>query len=248
MKGLLAVWNDCLPEFKDRYHLWYETDHIPERIAIEGFLTATRYEAIRPIDESLGREFFTSYELASLSALASPEYQALLMTPCKKTQEMMSVFRNMWRSVAKLERQSGCYAGSWLLTVRLGDGQTRTPEENLQQAKRALYEVLSDKNFFGDTEACRWRTFETVVANQSKQSKSPDRDFASPSPEQKFRVSRDLIPDFFCLIEFRRESSLNRTADKFFPLLVNDLKKLCAVSIDRFTEIGRTEKRFLISQ
>ena len=251
MQGLLAVWNDCLPNFKDRYHVWYETDHIPERIAIEGFLTATRYESIDrgSRDKQVGTEFFTSYELTYPKVLASPDYQTLLMAPSEKTQEMMSAFRNMWRSVAQLEDQAGGYAGAWLFTIRLGDGQTFMTKDHLQQSKTTLCKLLSDQHFFRDTGACRWRSFETVRSEgHLKMSQQSEQDFSRPSPEQRFRGSSDCIPDWFCLIEFRRESSLKKTVEEFLPPYVGHTRKLCTLSVDKFIEIGRTEKRYLLPQ
>lgn len=50
---------------------WYETEHIPERLACPGFLAATRFRS------EASPRYLTIYELAGPEALRSPEYLQL---------------------------------------------------------------------------------------------------------------------------------------------------------------------------
>ena len=42
-KGLLLVISDPPAAFEEEFNAWYDTDHIPERLAIPGFETGTRF-------------------------------------------------------------------------------------------------------------------------------------------------------------------------------------------------------------
>jgi hypothetical protein len=69
---LLVVALD-MPEGIDEaeFDRWYETEHIPERLACPGFLSATRYLSETP------PRYLAIYELDSPAALRSPEYLSL---------------------------------------------------------------------------------------------------------------------------------------------------------------------------
>ena len=116
--GILALWNDCAPGYETRYEDWYQTEHLPERLSIPGFLTGRRYEAVG--DGS--PRFFTYYEVASPDVLQSPAYRARLADPTPRTRDIMSnAFRNMSRTVCiREEAVSGAF-GTYAVTVRSTD-------------------------------------------------------------------------------------------------------------------------------
>jgi hypothetical protein len=45
--GLLMVWADIDPEFEAEYHRWYDEEHIAHLLAVPGFLSAGRYQALK---------------------------------------------------------------------------------------------------------------------------------------------------------------------------------------------------------
>ena len=45
-RGILTFAADIPPEFEHDFNRWYEKEHIPERLAIPGFLRAFRYRAV----------------------------------------------------------------------------------------------------------------------------------------------------------------------------------------------------------
>jgi hypothetical protein len=99
--GILAIWHDLDDAFAQRYESWLVSEHIPERLAVPGFLEARRYEAV------LGSpRFFISYQVASPQVLASPEYLARLASPTPQTREVMGGFRNMLRTACSLAHRS----------------------------------------------------------------------------------------------------------------------------------------------
>src|SRR3982074_1302469 len=67
--GLLMVWADIDPEFEAEYHRWYDEEHIATLLAVPGFLSAGRYEALKG-----GPKYLALYELEDHNVLRSPAY------------------------------------------------------------------------------------------------------------------------------------------------------------------------------
>jgi hypothetical protein len=70
--GILISSFDYSPVAEDEFHDWYDTEHIPERERIPGFLQCTRWLAAGESKVSLN-----TYELASIDVLRSPGYLAV---------------------------------------------------------------------------------------------------------------------------------------------------------------------------
>jgi hypothetical protein len=74
--GLLMVVVEVDPADADELDRWYETEHIPEKMATPGFRSARRFrDAARP-----GR-FLALYELDDPELVVSPEYMAQELSP-----------------------------------------------------------------------------------------------------------------------------------------------------------------------
>src|SRR5215467_863904 len=101
MGGTLAIWHDLEDSFMDLYEDWLMGEHIPERLALPGFLEARRYESVMG-----SPRFFIAYAVATPEALASPEYLARLASPTPMTREAMKGFRNMKRTACALAYRS----------------------------------------------------------------------------------------------------------------------------------------------
>lgn len=70
-KGLLLVISDPPAAFEEEFNAWYDTDHIPERLAIPGFETGTRF-----VSADRARRYLALYDLAHVGVLETPEYLA----------------------------------------------------------------------------------------------------------------------------------------------------------------------------
>jgi hypothetical protein len=94
-RGLLLFTTDIDTAMEEEFHRWYEDEHIPERMAVPGFLTARRFRAIEG-----GPKYLAVYDLESPEVLASEPY--LRLTGDNKsawTRRMESMFRNGRRNV-----------------------------------------------------------------------------------------------------------------------------------------------------
>lgn len=70
--GILISSFDYSPVAEDEFHDWYDTEHIPERARIPGFLDCRRWLAV-----DLPKVSVTTYELASIDVLRSEGYLAV---------------------------------------------------------------------------------------------------------------------------------------------------------------------------
>ncbi len=80
------------PELTDTFHDWYETDHIPARMALPGFQGARRFRALDGEPE-----YLAIYELESLDALQTPGYQQLKAAPSALTDRMLGLVNGFTR-------------------------------------------------------------------------------------------------------------------------------------------------------
>ena len=68
-RGLLLVMMGMNPKDEADFNRWYEEEHIPERLAIPGFLRARRYRAV------LGEpKYLALYDVESPAVFSSSEY------------------------------------------------------------------------------------------------------------------------------------------------------------------------------
>ena len=74
--GLLVVRVDVRPEDEAELNRWYDTEHLPEKLATPGFVTATRYHSA----DQPGR-YLAVYELEDPTVVTSSSYLSQPMSP-----------------------------------------------------------------------------------------------------------------------------------------------------------------------
>jgi hypothetical protein len=100
--GLMAFWATIDNDYLLRFQQWHNCEHIPERVAIPGFLRGRRYRDLA------GEPFFLMlYETASPDTLASQPYLSALNNPTAWTKEALTHFRDPARSIYKLSADIG---------------------------------------------------------------------------------------------------------------------------------------------
>ena len=75
-KAAVAMWWDIAPETKAEFEDWHTHEHMPERLAIPGFLRGTRWIAL-----SGEPSYFVLYEAADLATLTAGPYLERLNDP-----------------------------------------------------------------------------------------------------------------------------------------------------------------------
>ena len=93
--GLLLFMTDIDPALEDEFNRWYEEEHLAERMAIPGFITARRFQAIEG-----GPKYLAIYDLESPDVLQSAPYRRVIGTGKSAwTRRMEPLFVNGRRNV-----------------------------------------------------------------------------------------------------------------------------------------------------
>jgi len=134
-EAALAMWWDITGETRVEFEHWHSHEHFPERLAIPGFLRASRWSSADG-----GEGFFVLYELADYGVLASPGYLARLNAPSPWSARMMPQHRNMVRSQCRVLASHGAVLSREVLTIRLAPAAGRA--DDLRSALLTLAQGL----------------------------------------------------------------------------------------------------------
>ena len=92
---------------------WHTHEHVPERLAIPGFLRGSRW-----IAHCGGPRYFVMYEVRDLAVLTSAPYLERLNNPTPWTAKMMRSYIGMRRALCEVTSSVGCGVGGTALLVR----------------------------------------------------------------------------------------------------------------------------------
>ena len=110
----VAIWCDVALEVKEEFDDWHAHEHMPERLAIPGFLRGSRWVSVD------GRNaYFVIYELKDLEVLTAGPYLERLNHPTPWSTKMMPHHRNMVRSLCRVQSSFGVGLGEVMLTLTL---------------------------------------------------------------------------------------------------------------------------------
>jgi len=126
-RALLVLWNDIRRDREVEYDRWHTVEHVPERVAVPGFLGGRRY-----VDR--GREshrYFTLYELASLAALDTDEYRDLVAHPTPWSTSMRPDFANFVRVPASVVASDGDGIGAAVAVMCVAGQRIDVPMREL---------------------------------------------------------------------------------------------------------------------
>jgi hypothetical protein len=97
---------DVAPEAIPEHDEWHTHEHLPERLAIPGFVRGSRWLALRGQPR-----YFVMYEVERLATLTSEAYLERLNHPSPWTSTMMVHYRNMRRGLCSVTGSFGCGIG-----------------------------------------------------------------------------------------------------------------------------------------
>lgn len=130
--GMLMTSMDVDAAHELEFNLWYDREHLAERVAIDGFLEARRYVALTAAPKYLGL-----YSTATFDVLDSPAYRTALANQTAWSLENIGRFKNMLRSVARVTVSRGQGRGAILGLVRI-----RPPQGDANTLREALRGLL----------------------------------------------------------------------------------------------------------
>lgn len=172
----LSMWWDMAPAMRAEFEHWHSHEHFPERLALPGFLRASRWAAADG-----GEGFFILYELESHGALSSPEYLARLNAPTPWSTQLMPHHRNMVRSQTRVLHSHGAGVARHALTLRLSPREGQAP-----QLQAALHDLIADLPLRAGLAGAHLLRTETPAI--------------APTTEQKIRGNADRSADWILVV------------------------------------------------
>ena len=113
-QGVLAIWNGIRDGAAADFEAWHISEHIPERVAVPGFVRGRRYVAVEGHPP-----YFNFYETESTTTLVSPAYHARLNDPTPWTRRVIACFTDTIRTVCTVVSSLGRGEGAWIETLRI---------------------------------------------------------------------------------------------------------------------------------
>ena len=95
--GIIVIWNDIVEESRADFLEWHSREHIPERVAIPGFVRGQRW-----FDPSSSPQYLTVYSTVDTAVLTSAPYLERLNNPTPWTRRAVAAFRNTSRAAGRL--------------------------------------------------------------------------------------------------------------------------------------------------
>lgn len=114
---MLITSMDVDPAEEADFNLWYDREHLAERVGIDGFIEARRW-----IAEDAPTKYFCTYSTETFEALNSPAYQRVLASQTDWSKHHISRFRNPGRAVGRVTVSRGQGRGSVVGVVCLRPG------------------------------------------------------------------------------------------------------------------------------
>lgn len=114
--GLMAFWTRIEAGYLERFRRWHNSEHMPERVSIPGFLAGQRY-----LGHDTSNYFLMMYETQDPTVLGGPDYLARLNAPTPWTRESLQHFREPARNIYRRLNALGktdLFAAPCLVSVR----------------------------------------------------------------------------------------------------------------------------------
>jgi hypothetical protein len=172
----LAMWWDMSAGMRHEFEHWHTHEHFPERLAIPGFLRASRWT-----DADGGEGVFVLYELQSFAVLSSAPYLARLNAPTPWSTSLMPHHRNMVRAQSHVVASCGGVVARYATTFRfsLAPDETAAVTASLVPRMRTMSEQAG------------------LVGAHLLRHETPD---IALTTEQKIRGARDKPGDWVLIV------------------------------------------------
>jgi hypothetical protein len=182
-KGVLAIWNGIAPQAEDDFVAWHVREHIPERVALPGFLRGRRYVAVAGHPK-----YFNFYETETTSDLSAPAYVARLNAPTDWTRRVVAQFTDTSRTICAVAWSLGTGEGGWIEAIVL---EAASP--NFQEAMRAAFQPAV-------------AALPGIVGLHLLEGQTPAAQ--ADTAEKKLRGAPDAVAAWILLVEASRPDSL----------------------------------------
>jgi len=137
-KGFLIVLAQPEPVFEEEFNAWYDTEHLPERLAVPGFETARRYVCLDGAPK-----YLAVYDTESAAVLDTPAYLSVSFDNASPWTRRVTGRGRIYRSAGEQVYPGGALTRpcARLLLVRLR-GVPEQAGEAVVAGMRANFEAL----------------------------------------------------------------------------------------------------------
>lgn len=108
MQGSSILFSEMTPDpsWESEFNTWYDTEHIPLRMDVPGFVSAQRYKSVKD------RSYLAVYEMESLEVLKSEAYGRVKNQPSPLTKRMLDGVSGFTRYLGnQIGEQRAVHAG-----------------------------------------------------------------------------------------------------------------------------------------
>src|SRR5881296_1803162 len=95
-RGIFLVYVDIDTQHDKEFNEWYNTEHLPELLAVPGILTAARYQAVKG-----GPKYLACYELENVAVMQTPAFTNRPRTPWGERVSPSVIGTNLTRIVGE---------------------------------------------------------------------------------------------------------------------------------------------------
>lgn len=111
----LFVWSDVDPDHEADFNLWYDREHMEERVRIDGFTGARRYRAV----SGSARRYLALYRATSLADFTSAAYQKAFTQQTQWSVTNFTRMSNTRRRVMQVALEGGFGWGAAVAMIEL---------------------------------------------------------------------------------------------------------------------------------
>jgi hypothetical protein len=113
-EAAIAIWCHIDASLRAEHDAWHSGEHLPERLAIPGFLRGRR---CRALSEAAEWPYFILYEVRDASVMTSPAYLERLNNPTPWSRKLFAHCR-LSRTLCRVAESHGVGVGGQVLTHR----------------------------------------------------------------------------------------------------------------------------------
>ena len=120
--ALLMVWTEVPADKEDDFNAWYNEEHIGERLAIPGFLSAARYES----DSPGAPKHLAMYEIENIGVMTSDAYLSVRANPTEWTKRCSpdviatTYIRNTYEQIFPADVEEGTAQSGMAPALQIG--------------------------------------------------------------------------------------------------------------------------------
>jgi hypothetical protein len=142
-RGVLAIWNGIAAGYEGEFLEWHVKEHIPERVAVPGFLRGRRYVSVDGTPA-----YFNFYETETYQVLSSQPYLARLNDPTPWTRKVVSNFKDTSRTICDVAHSAGQGVAAWIETIQL-QTSLDAPDFSRRMTAQLLPQIATQRGVTG---------------------------------------------------------------------------------------------------